>query len=240
MSLRQLVLDTETTGLEVSQDHRIIELACVELRHRRLTGETLHSYFNPQRAIDAGAQEVHGIDARFLADKPTFGSMAASLWRYLEGAELIIHNAAFDLEFLNAEFRRAGISQRVEDVCSVVDTLLVARKLHPGQKVNLDALCRRYGIDNSRRDLHGALIDAYLLADVYLAMTGGQETLSLDAEAGDAPQYGAQAVGDVDLDALPPPVILRAGESELKAHVERLAGIRKKSGKCLWGSDLPA
>jgi DNA polymerase-3 subunit epsilon len=182
--LRQVVLDTETTGLEVSQGHRIIEIGCVELVGRRLTGRHFHRYINPERDIDAGAIEVHGITNTFLADKPVFASIAREFVEFIEGAELIIHNAPFDLGFLDAELQRldadaAGLEQR----CEVMDTLIMARNRHPGQRNSLDALCQRYGVDNSSRDLHGALLDAEILADVYLAMTGGQTALALgDAE----------------------------------------------------------
>ena len=242
MSERQIILDTETTGLEVNLDHRVIEIGCIELRNRRCTGNDFHFYLNPDRAIDAGAQEVHGITAEFLADKPRFADVAETLWDYLLGAELIIHNAAFDLGFLDSEFARCGRKQRLAEVCTVTDTLLLARKMHPGQKASLDALCKRYNVDNSRRELHGALLDARLLADVYLAMTGGQATLGLDA--GGTPTSGA--VGEVDLSSagpsgpLPPLRIIRANDAEWEAHRTRLQGLQKKSGRCLWSEDLPA
>lgn len=239
MSERQIILDTETTGLEVSQDHRIIEIGCVEMRNRRPTGQNWHQYLNPERAIDAGAQEVHGIGIEQLLDKPCFRDIARQLWDYLEGAQLVIHNAAFDIGFLNAEFARAGFKQRIDEVCTVLDTVALARQLHPGQKVNLDALCRRYSIDNSHRELHGALMDARLLADVYLAMTGGQVTMSLAAEA-----LGAAAAATESGETLPgedaPLRVLRASEAELAAHVARLKTVQKKSGgKLLWTSELP-
>jgi len=182
--LRQVVLDTETTGLEVSQGHRIIEIGCVELVGRRLTGRHFHRYINPERDIDAGAIEVHGITNTFLADKPVFASLAREFVEFIDGAELIIHNAPFDVGFLDSELQRldagaAGLEQR----CEVTDTLIMARNRHPGQRNSLDALCQRYGVDNSSRELHGALLDAEILADVYLAMTGGQTALALgDAE----------------------------------------------------------
>jgi DNA polymerase-3 subunit epsilon len=181
--MRQIVLDTETTGLEISQGHRVIEIGCVELVNRRVTGNHWHHYFNPQREIDAGAFEVHGISSEFLQDKPRFDELAAKFVDYVEGAELIIHNAAFDIGFLNHELSMpdSGFAP-LEESCSVLDTLLLARRKHPGQKNNLDALCKRYDIDNSQRSLHGALLDARILADVYLAMTGGQTSLGLDAD----------------------------------------------------------
>lgn len=181
--MRQIVLDTETTGLEVNLGHRIIEVGCVELVNRRETGNHWHHYFNPEREIDAGAYEVHGISNEFLQDKPRFADLAEEFYEYVRGAELIIHNAAFDIGFLNHEFNLLAIPcAPLEEVCSVLDTLALARQKHPGQKNNLDALCKRYEIDNSQRSLHGALLDARILADVYLAMTGGQTSLGLDAE----------------------------------------------------------
>ncbi len=173
--MRQIVLDTETTGLEVSQGHRIIEIGCVELVNRKLTGNHYHQYINPQRDIDQGAIEVHGITNEYLADKPLFERVAAEFVEFVAGAELIIHNAPFDLGFLNSELQRldSGYSPR-KGSSQVIDTLVMARAKHPGQRNNLDALCQRYGVDNSQRDLHGALLDAEILADVYLAITGGQ------------------------------------------------------------------
>jgi DNA polymerase III subunit epsilon len=175
--MRQIVLDTETTGLEPERDHRIIEVGAVELIDRKLTGRRFSRYMNPQREIDDGALAVHGITAEFLADKPTFGDIAGDLLDFLQGAELIIHNAAFDVAFLDHELGRLGEPRRIQDVCGIVDTLTIARHRHPGQKNSLDALCRRYGVDNSQRQLHGALLDAEILADVYLLMTGGQAAL---------------------------------------------------------------
>jgi len=181
--MRQIVLDTETTGLEVSQGHRIIEIGCVELLNRRVTGNHWHHYMNPQREIDAGAYQVHGISNDFLEDKPLFADLAADFCEYVKGAELIIHNAAFDIGFLNRELSLTELMLApLEDSCGILDTLVLARQKHPGQKNNLDALCKRYDIDNNERSLHGALLDARILADVYLAMTGGQTSLGLDAE----------------------------------------------------------
>ena len=180
--MRQIVLDTETTGLEVSQGHRIIEIGCIELINRRVTDNHWHYYINPGREIDAGAFEVHGISNEFLADKPPFAEIAANFLDYVDGAELVIHNAPFDIGFLNSELSRLDETVgSIESRCSVLDTLLLARQKHPGQKNNLDALCKRYEIDNSQRSLHGALLDARILADVYLVMTGGQTSLGLDA-----------------------------------------------------------
>ncbi|MDR3416203.1 MAG: DNA polymerase III subunit epsilon [Nevskia sp.] len=239
---RQIILDTETTGLEVTEGHRVIEIGCVEIKNRRVTGNNFHHYLNPDRAIDAGALEVHGISAEFLADKPRFGDVAASLLDYLRGAELVIHNAAFDVGFIDMELDKAGRPERLGQICGVVDTVSMARRLHPGQKASLDALCKRYGVDNSNRDLHGALLDARLLADVYLAMTGGQSALILEREAGGADQ-GRDILGNlrqlIEAPAVPLRVI-RAAEDELAAHRERLAGIAKKSGKLLWPGEVPA
>ncbi len=192
--MRQIVLDTETTGLEPSQGHRIIEIGCVEMVNRRLTGRHYHQYLQPDREIDAGAAEVHGITGEFLRDKPRFADVVEELIDFVRGAELVIHNAPFDLGFLRHEFGLLGRSWD-EAACSVIDTLALARGRHPGQKNNLDALCRRYGVDNSDRSLHGALLDAEILADVYLAMTGGQGALVLgtnDPAAGDRPAVGSK------------------------------------------------
>ena len=183
--MRQVVLDTETTGLSHAQGHRIIEIGCVELSHRRLTGKTFHCYLNPGRAVDAGAMQVHGISTEFLTDKPKFSSIANDFKKFIEGAELIIHNAAFDVGFIQNEFvlLKEIAWKDLENQCSILDTLKMARKKHPGQRNTLDALCKRYKINNQHREKHGALLDAYILADVYLAMTGGQNDLSLEETA---------------------------------------------------------
>jgi DNA polymerase-3 subunit epsilon len=235
---RQIILDTETTGLEVEQRHRLIEVGCVELKNRRPTGNNFHRYVNPQRAIDYGAQQVHGLSSEFLADKPLFSAIAKELWEYLKGAELVIHNASFDTGFLNREFAIAGFTQKLDEICTITDTVSMARRMPPGQKVNLDALCKRYSVDNSHRDLHGALLDARLLADVYLAMTGGQSRLTLDASAAGASERSSR------LDELLPPrqtalLVVKVAEEERAAHLARLEAIRKKSGKLLWGAELP-
>ncbi|MFZ1623574.1 MAG: DNA polymerase III subunit epsilon, partial [Gammaproteobacteria bacterium] len=189
--MRQVVLDTETTGLELKLGHRVIEIGCVELVNRRRTARTLHHYLQPDRDIDPGAQEVHGISIDMLQDKPRFSEIAEDFLAFIAGAELVIHNADFDVGFLNAELRRTGrLPATVTEVCPVIDTLALARRLHPGQRNSLDALCKRYSIDNSGREYHGALLDAHLLADVYLAMTGGQATLFMDRNSGEA---GGQA-----------------------------------------------
>lgn len=231
--MRQIVLDTETTGLEAEQGHRIIEIGCVELMHRRLTGKTFHRYINPEREVEGGAVEVHGLSDGFLADKPRYADIVADFVEFIRGAdEIIIHNAPFDTEFLNAEFARLGEGWgRIEDYCTVSDSLRLARMLHPGQRNSLDALCRRYEIDNSGRELHGALLDAELLADVYLAMTGGQAALGLDANAANTDSSGTEIVTAVRKGPLP---VLRATEEEQSAHDLRLREIADEGGRCLW------
>ncbi len=233
--MRQVVLDTETTGLEVELGHKIIEVGCVELVNRRRTGRDFHRYLCPDRDIERGALHVHGIDLEFLADKPRFPDIAAELVEYIGGAELIIHNAAFDVSFLDAELHGCGGTYRaVGGYCIVIDTLELARRLHPGQRNSLDALCRRYSIDCSQRDLHGALLDARLLADVYLAMTGGQSTLSFerhDLQTGATRAAGMRPVARSGLTLR----VLRATEAELAAHDRRLDAIEAASGEpCLW------
>lgn len=218
--MRQVVLDTETTGLEVEKGHRIIEIGCVELINRRRTGNTFHQYVNPEREIDEAASEVHGITAETLADKPRFSDIAAALLEFIGGAELVIHNADFDAGFLNNEFRLLNQEVRVEDRCKVVDSLALARRLHPGQRNSLDALCRRYQVDNSARDLHGALLDAQLLSDVYLAMTGGQAELGLERE--DRSVADADAAGRHSERAHLMLAVRRASEAEIAAHEQYL------------------
>jgi DNA polymerase-3 subunit epsilon len=235
--VRQIVLDTETTGLEVSQGHRIIEIGCVELVGRKLTGNHYHQYINPQREIDQGAIEVHGITSDFLADKPLFARVAADFMEFVSGAELIIHNAPFDLGFLNNELQRLKSGHAgLEDACAVIDTLVMARAKHPGQRNSLDALCQRYGVDNSQRDLHGALLDAEILADVYLAMTGGQTALQLSDNGGDGSDGLVQGERIIRLpaDRKPLPVI-RASPEDIAAHEAQLEVIANSSGgKVLW------
>jgi DNA polymerase-3 subunit epsilon len=234
--MRQIVLDTETTGLELALNHRIIEIGCVELVSRRVSSNEFHHYLNPERDIDAGALEVHGISRDFLAEKPRFADVAAQLIEFLRGAEVIIHNAEFDVGFLDAELAKAGFTERIGKLCTVTDSWELARRLHPGQKNGLDALCKRYGVDNSGRDLHGARLDARLLADVYLAMTGGQAALTLERVEVPAPARNTAA------GALPefsgPLVVVRAGEQELALHRERLQAIAKKAGRLLWEAEL--
>lgn len=227
--MRQVVLDTETTGLEPSQGHRIIEIGCVELVNRRLTQRRFHQYLQPDRDIDAGAVEVHGITSEFLADKPRFAQVVDEFLAFIRGAELIIHNAPFDVGFIDHELQQLGGRYgRLSDYCTVLDTLSHARRLHPGQRNSLDALCKRYSIDNSHRELHGALLDAEILADVYLAMTGGQVSLLLDTarDAGIAVSVAARRI----VETRAPLRVVRADEGELVAHAEYLNFIAKKSG----------
>ena len=229
--MRQIVLDTETTGLDPREGHRIIEVGCVELINRKLTGNRFHVYLNPDREIDQGAIEVHGITNQFLEDKPHYQDVADDLLTYLKGAELIIHNAPFDVGFMNAEYSRLKKAwPGLEQHCTILDTLQLARKMHPGQKNNLDALCKRYTVDNSRRDLHGALLDAEILADVYLAMTGGQTQLGLGQEEAQQNSSGEVEIKSVRSDR-PALVIIRATEEELTHHQQRLDAIEKASGE---------
>ncbi len=233
--MRQIALDTETTGLEPRQGHRIIEIGAVELVDRRLTGNHFHQYLQPDREIDEGALEVHGITEAFLAEQPRFADIARAFLDFVDGAELIIHNAPFDVGFIDHELSLLGSEWGcLGDYCQVIDTLEMARRLHPGQKNNLDALCRRYQVDNSQRDLHGALIDAELLAEVYLMMTGGQVSLSLEGLDGAGEQSGSSQVRRVDA-RRPALAVRRADAAELAAHQQRLQAIAKASGgKVLW------
>src|SRR5688572_15982803 len=225
--MRQIVLDTETTGLEPNAGHRIIEIGCVELVNRKPTSNRFHRYINPEREVDRGALEVHGIENDFLATQPKFAEVAAELVEFLSGAELVIHNADFDIEFLNHELKRLpSMPQEIRDRCGVLDTLALARRMHPGQRNSLDALAKRYNVDNSKRELHGALLDAQILADIYLAMTGGQVSLSLDT---DEPRAAVNQAVELRLDrrglALP---VLHATAEELCAHEAMLAVIAKR------------
>ncbi len=229
---RQIVLDTETTGLEPSQGHRIIEIGCVELINRRLTGNNYHQYLQPDREIDEGALQVHGISNEFLKDKPRFTDVVDDLMSYLKGAELVIHNAPFDVGFINHELKLAGNDHGlIADHCTVTDTLLMARKMHPGQKNNLDALCKRYDVNNTQRDLHGALLDAEILSEVYLRMTGGQVGLALDSEQTAEKEDGIASPSRISSDRAPLRVIA-ASKDELAAHTEFL---KKMGDACLWG-----
>ena len=229
--MRQIILDTETTGLEPADGHRVIEIGCVELVDRRLSGQHFHQYLNPERDIEDGALEVHGISREFLLDKPVFADVVEEFLEFIEGAELIIHNAPFDIGFLDSELSILGRPDRMGDHVRVLDTLELARDLHPGQRNNLDALCKRYEVDNSARSLHGALLDAEILADVYLAMTGGQSDLGLSFEgpvAGDA-----EPGHDLPAERAPLQVLLPS-DAELAAHKSRINAIHEKSGHCLW------
>ncbi|MBI4695396.1 MAG: DNA polymerase III subunit epsilon [Gammaproteobacteria bacterium] len=233
--MRQIVLDTETTGLSTEDGHRIIEIGCIELRNRRVTEHHFHYYLNPDREIDAGAIEVHGITNERLQNSPRFRDIASELVEFLRGAEVIIHNAPFDVGFLNAELALLGPAWgRLEDYCHVVDTLVMARELHPGQRNSLDALCKRYDIDTTHRALHGALLDAGLLADLFLAMTGGQTDLILDAAApGTATQ--AEHLPVAPLNRTYELAVILPTDAELEAHHKRLEAIQKRSGgKCVW------
>jgi DNA polymerase-3 subunit epsilon len=222
--VRQVVLDTETTGLEVSQGHRIIEIGCVEIIDRKLTGRHYHQYIKPQRAIDQGALEVHGITEEFLADKPVFARVADEFLEFIRGAELVIHNAPFDVGFIEAEFKLLDpASAPVSSYCNVTDSLQLARSRHPGQRNNLDALCQRYAVDNSNRTLHGALLDAEILADVYLLMTGGQTSLGLspDKEGAGTGSGSASAIRRLP-EARPRLRVISPSEEELAVHEARL------------------
>ena len=238
--MRQIILDTETTGLEAERGHRILEIGCVELVNRRLTGRRFHRYLNPDRDIDEGAAAVHGITRAQLEREPRFPEIADELLAFCEGAELVIHNAAFDLGFLDAELKRlprefAPMSSR----CRVLDTLLLARELHPGQRNSLDALCKRYGVDNSQRDLHGALLDAMILADVYLAMTGGQGALALGEERVVTRTAGETSRGPRSRSrgARPLLPVPRASAAEVAAHESLLDRVAKSAGgTCLFRS----
>lgn len=238
--MRQIVLDTETTGLDPRAE-RVIEIGCVELLSRKPSGRTYHVYLNPEKEIDAGAIAVHGLTNDFLADKPLFAQVAAEFMDFIQGAELVIHNAPFDVGFLNAEFARLGAGT-VGCLCGgVLDTLKLAKEMHPGKRNSLDALCDRYEVDNSGREFHGALLDAQLLADVYLAMTRGQESLIIDLEPEPAARPGREEDGA--LPELPRTAlrVLRATEEELAAHEAILAAIHKDSkGKCIWLADAAA
>ena len=215
---RQIVLDTETTGLEPSQGHRIIEIGCVEMINRRLTGNNYHQFLQPDREIDEGAQAVHGISNEFLADKPRFSDVIKDFIEYIDGAELVIHNAPFDVGFIDHEFKLAGAEYgKVASYCPVVDTLVMARKMRPGKKNNLDVLCKEYEVNNAHRELHGALLDAELLAEVYLRMTGGQSALSLESDEVSDTADGKANVKKLSSDRKPIRII-QASDDELKAH----------------------
>jgi DNA polymerase-3 subunit epsilon len=226
---RQIVLDTETTGLHARLGDRVIEIGCIELLGRSISERHFHRYVNPEREIDEGAAKVHGLTGEFLADKPKFAEIAKQFVEYVRGAELIIHNAGFDVEFLDLELERAGLGKLADHAAGVVDSLALARELHPGKRNSLDALCERYAVDNAHRTLHGALLDARLLAEVYLAMTRGQESLVMDLET---PAEMAAVAAAIDASKL---VVLRATPEELKVHEKYLDGLAKEAGgKVLW------
>ncbi|MGU9859318.1 DNA polymerase III subunit epsilon [Pseudomonas sp. LF245] len=240
--MRSVVLDTETTGMPVTDGHRIIEIGCVELMGRRLTGRHFHVYLQPDRDSDEGAIGVHGITDEFLKGKPRFAEVADEFFEFINGAQLIIHNAAFDVGFINNEFSLMGATDRadISKHCSILDTLMMARERHPGQRNSLDALCKRYGVDNSGRELHGALLDSEILADVYLTMTGGQTSLSLAGNASDG-SGSAEGSGNrpSEISRLSadrkPITIIRASEKDLVEHAQRLEAIAKSAGApALW------
>ena len=231
--MRQIVLDTETTGIDPKEGHRIIEIGCVEVVNRRLTGNHFHVYINPGRHIEQEAIEVHGITNEFLADKPTFSQVAQEFVSFIKGAQLVIHNAPFDVGFMDHEFGMEASTKGVitNQICDVLGTLTLARQMHPGQKNNLDALCKRYGIDNSHRTLHGALLDAEILADVYLLMTGGQTKLKLASSSGS--DADSTAIRRINRGANKLKVI-KASADEITQHEARLDIVEKAGGKCLW------
>lgn len=234
MARRQIVLDTETTGIDPKQGHRIIEIGCVELINRRLTGNNFHVYINPQREIEEEAIDVHGITSEFLRDKPLYSDIAQEFFDYIKGAELVIHNAAFDVGHMDNEFSLLNEGYpKTSSFCEILDTLKMARDLHPGQKNNLDALCRRYDIDNAKRTLHGALLDSEILADVYLAMTGGQVKLNLNQNKDDASEDQKGGIRRLNRDKAPL-VVLLANDAEQKAHEARLDTVEKEGGQCVW------
>jgi DNA polymerase-3 subunit epsilon len=231
--MRQIILDTETTGLETKDGHRLIEIGCIELINRKFTGKRFHQYINPQRDIEQGAQAVHGITNEFLLDKPIFSAIVEDLMKFISGAELIIHNAPFDVGFINYELTLTQQKWKpLSEYCRILDTLVLARQLHVGQRNSLDALCKRYSIDNSQRELHGALLDAHLLAQVYLAMTGGQGSLFDEAQAIETVTHDIQTTPTYVISSAQLKVI-KATSEELALHNELLAKIMKK-GSCLW------
>ena len=229
--MRQIVLDTETTGLDPRTGDRIVEIGCVELVNRKLTGNNFHHYLNPERDSDPRALEVHGLTTEFLSDKPKFAEIAAALSAYAQGAEVIIHNAPFDLGFLDAEYQKLGLPSFVSQIGGVIDTLVKAKEIHPGKRNSLDALCERYGISNAHRQLHGALLDSELLADVYLAMSRGQNSLVIDEPT--EPSHQIDTAHDISSVQI---IVRVADESEVAAHDQLLAGLAK-SGKCIWQAE---
>lgn len=248
--MRQIILDTETTGIDPKEGHRLIEIGAVEMVNRRFTGNTYHQYINPQREIEAEAVEVHGITNEQVANEPLFAEIADDFWAFIAGAELVIHNASFDVGFIDHELNMLNAQRGtpalgpVAEHCAILDTLKMARDLHPGQRNNLDALCKRYAIDNAQRVLHGALLDAEILAEVYLAMTGGQTALSLDASS--AGEKGGEASTAGGIRRLPSErprlATVAPSEAELAAHYAKLDAIRQGAGECAWDGldDWPA
>ena len=234
--MRQIIMDTETTGIDPKQGHRLVEIGCVEMIDRKLTGNNYHVYINPERIVEQEVIDVHGLTNEFLADKPLFKEVAQDFVEFVNGAELVIHNAPFDIGFLDHELAKLKRGYpKLADICSIVDTLVMARKMHPGQKNNLDALCKRYYVDNSSRTLHGALLDSEILADVYLAMTGGQTNLILAAH-GDEGSDGEETIRRLSADR-PALRILSPTADELQHHQRKLEEIAGKSGNCLWLTD---
>lgn len=239
MANRIVVLDTETTGLDPAQGNRVIEIGCVEIIGRKITKRHYHQYINPERDSEEGALAVHGITTEFLADKPLFAQIAESFLAFVDGAELIIHNAPFDCAFLNSELSRVvGEGFSIASRCSITDTLVMAKERHPGQRNSLDALCKRYDVDNSQRELHGALLDAEILADLYLTMTGGQVSL-LSGSQDDGGGRQSNNIRDASIRRIDPALaarlrVLPATANELAAHEEQLALLRKKAGSCIW------
>ena len=232
VATRQVVLDTETTGLEWKKGNRVVEIGCVELVERRPTGRTFQCYLNPDREFEPGAQEVTGLTREFLADKPRFAEVVDEFLAFIEGAELVIHNAAFDIGFLNAELARLDGYGTMRERCTVEDSLLLARQRFPGQRNSLDALCKRLGVDNSQRQLHGALLDAQILTDVYLALTAGQGEIGFASEA---PALAASAsVARVVASTAAARIRVRIEPEEAEAHAARLQGLQKKAGRCVW------
>ena len=230
--MRQVVLDTETTGLEWQKGNRVVEIGCVELVERRPTGRTFQTYLNPDREFEPGAQEVTGLTREFLADKPRFADVADEFLAFIDGAELIIHNASFDIGFLDAELGRLEGLGKIRERCAVEDTLLMARQRFPGQRNSLDALCKRLGVDNSQRQLHGALLDAQLLLDVYIALTSGQGEIGFASDSGTKAAQAVAVVARIADPSLRPRI--RVDAEEAAAHAARLAGLQKKAGRCLW------
>ncbi|HRD68698.1 MAG TPA: DNA polymerase III subunit epsilon [Legionella sp.] len=230
--MRQIILDTETTGIGHEQGHRVIEIGCVELFDRKLTGKHYHVYLNPEREVDEGAYRVHGISSEFLKDKPLFSDIASEFLQFVGGAELIIHNAPFDVGFLNSELKQLKWKKKLEDYCDIFDTLVLAREKHPGQRNSLDALCKRYDIDNSNRQLHGALLDAEILAFVYLAMTGGQTSLFAEADSSaKESQIYVEHIAELHLSN---PIVLEPTPEEMEQHMALVNFLTKKSTVDYW------